>query len=269
MNITDYQPPVAKLLDYGDCHNHKKWCDYVRELNLEAKHIPELIKMATDEKLSQSSLNSKEVWSPVHAWRALGQLKAIEAFKPLLSLLNNRDDDWISGDFPVLCTLIGKDSIPLLKEFLADSSNNLYARSDAAQCLEAICYEYPKTRESNIAILTQELEKFKVNDPTMNALLICNLLDLEAVETIDVIERAFKSNRVDIFITGDLEDVRVDFGLQTRKEPRNRRFSEKQIFDSLFPVTRKTKKTKGFGSIQSDNRKKKSRKSFGKTKKRK
>ena len=163
MSITDYQPPVAKLLDYGDCHNHKEWCDYVRELNLEAKYIPELIKMATDEKLSQSSSDSKEVWSPVHAWRALGQLKAIEALKPLLSLLNNRDDDWISKGFPTLCTLIGKDSIPLLEEFLADSSNDLYARSDAAECLEAICYEYPETRESNIAIITLLINGFKAS----------------------------------------------------------------------------------------------------------
>ena len=122
MSITDYQPPVAELLNYGECRDYRKWRNYVRELNLEAKHIPELIKMATDEELNLADSNSKEVWSSLHAWRALGQLKAIEALKPLLNLLNNRDDDWISGDFPTLCTLIGKDSIPLLKEFLADSS---------------------------------------------------------------------------------------------------------------------------------------------------
>ena len=267
MSISDYQLPVAELLNYGDCRNHKKWCDYVRELNLEAKHIPELIKMATDEELSLVDSDSKEVWSPVHAWRVLGQLKAVEALEPLLSLLNNRDDDWISGDFPTLCTLIGKESIPYLEEFLADSSNNIYARSNAAESLEAICYKYPETRESNIAVITQELEKFKANDPTLNALLICNLLDLEAVETIDVIERAFKANRVDTFITGNWSDIQVDFGLKTRDEVRSSHLSEKQIFNSLFPATRKTKVAKGFGSIQSDNRKKKSRKSSGKRKK--
>jgi hypothetical protein len=94
------------------------------------------------------------------------------------------------------------------------------------------------------------------------------LLDLEAVETIDVIERAFKGNRVDTFITGDWEDVQVDFGLKTREEVRSSRLSEKQIFDSLFPATHKTKVAKGFGSTQTDNKKKKSRKSSGKRKKR-
>jgi hypothetical protein len=263
MSITDYQSPVAELLNYGDCRNHRKWCNYIRELNLEAKHIPELIKMATDEELSLADSDSKEVWSPVHAWRALGQLKAVEALKPLLGLLNN-DDDWISSDFPTLCTLIGKDSIPLLKEFLADSTNNLYARSNAAECLKAFCDEYPEACESNIAIIAQELEKFKVNDPTLNAFLICNLLDLEAVETIDVIERAFKGDRVDISITGDWEDVQVAFGLKTRKKVRSSLLSEKQIFDALFPAPRKTKVAKGFGSTQTDSKKQKSRKSSGK-----
>ena len=94
-------------------------------------------------------------------------------------------------------------------------------------------------------------------------------MDLEAVDAIAVIERAFKANRVDIFITGDWSDIQVDFGLKTREELQSSRLTEKQIFDSLFPATGKTKTAKGFGSTQSDNRKKKSRKSSGKTKKRK
>ena len=55
--------------------------------HLEKKHIPELIKMATDEELNQGDSDSQVVWSPVHAWRALGQLKASEALEHLLGLL--------------------------------------------------------------------------------------------------------------------------------------------------------------------------------------
>ncbi len=58
--------------------------------------------MRRHDELSQAGSDSKEVWSPVHAWRALGQLKAVDALKPLLGLLTNRDDDWISDDFPTL-----------------------------------------------------------------------------------------------------------------------------------------------------------------------
>ncbi|MDJ0647420.1 MAG: DUF1186 domain-containing protein [Xenococcaceae cyanobacterium MO_188.B19] len=267
MSISDYQSPVSELLAYGDCRNYKEWPNYVRELNLEEKHISELISMATDDELSQAGSDSQEVWSPVHAWRALGQLKAVEALEPLLGLLANRDDDWISGDFPTLCTLIGLEAIPYLEEFLADTSNNLYARIDAARSLEAISHQYPQTRQSNIAAIAGELEKFRDNDPTFNALLICELLDLQAVETIETIEQAFKENLVDTLITGYWEDIQVEFGLKTCDEVPNRRFSEKQKHASLFSSTRQTKSPKGFGSTQSNTKKKKSRKSSRKRKK--
>ncbi len=268
MSISDYQPPVAELLNYGNCRNYQEWPNYIQELNLEEKHIPELIKMVTDEELNQADSDSREVWSPVHAWRALGQLKASEALEPLLGLLNNRDDDWISTDFPKLCTLIGVEAIPFLKEFLADSSNHFYARSDAAESLVAISNEYPETRESNITAIAGELEKFRDNNPIFNGFLISNLVDLKAVETINIIEQAFKANLVDTFIMGDWEDVQVEFGLKTREEVPVRRFSEKQFLDSLFSATRQNKVVKGFGSTKSNTKKKKSRKSSSKRKKR-
>ncbi|MEL6910527.1 MAG: hypothetical protein AAFR62_11515 [Cyanobacteria bacterium J06629_2] len=205
--------------------------------------------------------------SPVHAWRALGQLKALEALKPILGLLANRDDDWISGDFPTLCTLIGLEAIPLLKEFLADAANDLYARIDAAQGLEAISHEYPETRESSVAAIVGELDKFRANDPTFNALLICLLIDLEAVETIKTIEQAFKANRVDVFVTGHWADIQVEFGLKTRDEVQSRLFSSNPIWNPLFDSTPQVKSSKGFGSNQSQTKKKKSRKSSGKKKK--
>jgi HEAT repeat protein len=267
MSISDYQPPVSELLAYGDCRNYQEWPNYVQELNLEEKHISELIKMATDEELDKAGSDSNEVWSPVHAWRALGQLQAKDALKPLLGLLANRDDDWISSDFPTLCTLIGLDSIPLLQEFLADSSHNFYARGDAAQSLEAISHKYPQTRESNVAVIAGELEKFINNDPTFNALLIGILVDLQAVEAIDIIKRAFQADRVDTFFAGDWEDIQVELGLKTRDEIPSRRFSEKQILASLFSSTRQTKSQKGFGSTQSHTKKKKSHKSSKKRKK--
>ena len=234
MSISNYQFPVSELANYGDCRKYQEWPNYVQELNLEDKHIPELIRMATDEELNQAGSDSKEVWSPVHAWRALGQLKAHSALKPLLGLLNNRDDDWISSDISTLCSLIGLKSIPLLKEFLADTSNNFWARADAAQALEAISHKYPETRESNITAIAQQLEKFRDNDETFNALLIGILVDLQAVEAIKIMEEAFKANQVDTFVTGDWEDIQVEFGLKTRDEVGEHRFSSEQILTPLF-----------------------------------
>ncbi len=268
MSIADYQSPVSKLLNYGDCRNYKEWPNYLQELSLEEKHISELIRMVTDEELNQADSDSKEVWSPVHAWRAFGHLIAGEALVTLLGFLINRDDDWISTDFPTLCTLIGVEAIPYLEKFLADSSNHFYARSDAAESLVAISNKYPETRESNIAAIAGELEKFRDNHPIFNGFLISTLVDLQAVETINLIEKAFKANLVDTFINGDWQDVQVQLGLKTRDEIPVRQFSKKQKQASLFSATRQTKKVaKGFGSSQSNTKNKKSLRSSGKRKK--
>ena len=80
----NYSSPVSQLLTYGDCRELDcyKWPNYL-ELGLNVEHIPELIQMATDEALYQTSVESLESWSPIHAWRTLAQLKAKEAIEPL------------------------------------------------------------------------------------------------------------------------------------------------------------------------------------------
>jgi len=81
---TSYQPPVDKLLTYGESNlmTPDKWPDY-QELGIGPEHIPDLIQMATDEELNEADVESREVWAPTHAWRALGQLRAVEAVEPL------------------------------------------------------------------------------------------------------------------------------------------------------------------------------------------
>ena len=91
---TTYSSPVDKLLTYGDCRDFREWPDYL-ELGLTQEHIPELIRMGTDEELNWADSDSLEVWAPVHAWRALGQLQAEEAIEPLMNLFHELEDsDW-------------------------------------------------------------------------------------------------------------------------------------------------------------------------------
>ncbi len=262
--MSDYQPPIAKLLEYGECHFNQDWLNYVEELQLEEQHIPELIKMATDENLNHAHPESQEVWSPVHAWRALGQLKALEALEPLLELLDREpDDDWISIDFPHLCPRLGKECTPLLETFLADSSRDVFARITVADTLKTVAEQYPETLESTVATLVGELEKFRENDPGLNGFLIGALVDLQATETIKTIRRAFQADRVDSFVIGDWEDVQVELGLKTRRKIQEQPVSDLEDFTSLLPEQpemNQTKVNKGFGNTQkkkSRNRKKK------------
>lgn len=75
MTSDSYPPPVDKLLTFGDCRKLPERPNYL-ELGLGPEHIPALIRMATSEELNHADSESSEVWAPVHAWRALGQLRA-------------------------------------------------------------------------------------------------------------------------------------------------------------------------------------------------
>lgn len=75
-----------------------KWPDCLG-YGLTEEHIPELIRMATDPELNNADSESSEVWAPLHAWRAFGQLRAEQAIEPLAGLLN-MDDDWVSDELP-------------------------------------------------------------------------------------------------------------------------------------------------------------------------
>ena len=219
MSTTDYQFPVDLLLSYGDCRHFKTWPDYPQELELTVDHIPELIAMATDESLYSSDPDSLKVWAPVHAWRALGQLQADAAIAPLVNLLDNRDNDWLSSELPEVLRLIGPSSSPVLIQFLANASHNLWARADAAQCLVTISRQYPQAQEKCIDAIIHPLEDFQQNDPTLNGLLISYLIELRAVKAASLIERAFASFCVDLYVAGDWDDVQLELGLKALSLP--------------------------------------------------
>ena len=219
MHNADYAPPLDKLLTYGDCRDLRDWPDYLA-LGLRPDHIPDLIRMATDDDLSQADSESLEVWAPAHAWRALGQLRAEAAVTPLLGTLRRIDEqqnDLVAEDLPEVFGLIGPIGIPALAIYLADRRHKPYARVAAAHSLKAIGQRHPSSRAECVAALTRQLEQFGENDPTINSFAISYLMDLKAVEAAPVIERAFNAQRVDISVMGDWEDVQIDLGLKAQR----------------------------------------------------
>ena len=221
----EYSPPVDQLLTLGDCgETTQKWPDYPA-LGIGPEHVPDLIRLATDRELIWADLEGLEVWAPIHAWRALGQLRAEAAIEPLMRLFHELEDDelsgsydWIMEEMPEVYGLIGPAAIPALTAYLADESHGLYPRTTALNCLEKIGKEHPDTRAECVAILTRQLEQFDKNDPELNAFLIGSLIGLKAVEVASVIERAFVGGRVDEFIAGVWEDVQVELGLKVARD---------------------------------------------------
>src|SRR4051794_35144213 len=117
--MSNYPPPVRALLSRGKPRSQREWDDYLA-LGLTAEHIPDLIRMAVDPELNEGDGDSREVWAPLYAWRALGQLRAVEAIEPLLDLfteLEEDGDDYAVGDMKPLFALIGPPSIPALAAY--------------------------------------------------------------------------------------------------------------------------------------------------------
>ena len=87
----------------------------------------------------------------------------------------------------------------------------------AVKCLEEIAKRNPSSRDECIGILVHRLDCGAENDPTVNSFLISALIDLEAVETMDIIRHAFDKQVVDLSVAGDVEDVEMELGLRTRR----------------------------------------------------
>jgi len=223
MEDYDYSDPVAGMIKLGKPEDLKGWLDY-QDLGIRREHIPDLIRLVLDKRLTSSDVNDSALWAGVHAWRALGQLEAEDATEPLIQLfawIDAKDDDWVLEELPVVFGMIGRSAIPLLADYLADQEHALFGRIAAAHALSEIGVREAEARQDCVAILSAALERFDEEDPTINAFLVSYLIDLKAVETAPLMERAFDAGRADVAVLGGWEDVQVELGLREGpEEPR-------------------------------------------------
>ena len=212
--------PVLRLLELGNPNSVKDSPIY-RDLRITAEHLDELSQMAIDIDLLDSEVDTH--WAgPIHAWRMLGELEIPEAIGPLVQALQEMSEellDWAGDEFSIILARIGPSGIPALTRLIANTKASEYSRWNAARCISAICKQHPESRSDGVAVLTQQLEKFATNDPDLNAILVVNLvIDLRALESIAVIEKAFQAGRVNEDFMGDWDEVQVELGLKEQSE---------------------------------------------------
>jgi hypothetical protein len=244
----NYSSPVDQLLTYQEPVFEKPgdWPDYL-QLGLGPEHIPELIRLTTDQSLfevAEEEEDDRRWGGPIHAWRALGQLHAEAAIEPLLSLFQiQKDDDWVMEELPEVFGMIGPAALPSLKTFLADESNDEWARIHASSCIEKIGVYSPEARSACIEILSNQIEAllaketFGEIDYGVNTFLILALTKLQAREVAPLIERAFQADRVDESVMGDWPEVQYELGLLSPEEAeqiRVRRLSQRTAIFSTF-----------------------------------
>ncbi|PZV00187.1 MAG: hypothetical protein DCF32_18010 [Leptolyngbya sp.] len=230
MSISTYEPPVAELLSYGEAEGNtsKDWPNYVQDLGLTAEHVPALIQMVQDEQLWElfmgnfdkqddftdaGILPEEALWAPIHAWRSLGQLQAIEAIEPLAQVLQQHDLDWCWEELPQVFGLMGAGALAPLEDLLStkiDYNNKI----TLVEGFGAIVKAFPDLRDRTVEALTRQLSQFKNHHRTVNGALIAQLLDLKATEAVPVMEAAYEAKKVDEMFVGSWARVQIDLGLK-------------------------------------------------------
>jgi hypothetical protein len=211
-----YLPPVYRLLALGaEPARRRTWPDY-RPLGLEERHVPALIRMATDAALYAAPERDRAGWAPVHAARALAQLgaAAAAAAEPLLALLERRiENDWVLQEIPAVLGMIGPAAIPGATLMLFDEERDENARVAAADVLAGVGLHHPERADEAAAVLAKQLEDWPRQSPRLNAYLVMGLVDLGATDAAPLMEQVYAAGAVDVDLAGDWEDAQVDLGL--------------------------------------------------------
>lgn len=216
-----YPPPLDRLLGLGAVSaRRREWRDYTA-LGLTAEHVPDLLRMAADDRLNWADPEDPLVFAPLHAWRTLGQLRAPEAAAPLADLLLRYEDHWAKETIPRALGMIGEPSLEPARALLADEAADTYTRIAAAGALHEVAVAHPELRDRAVALLAERLRAWPDQDESLNGFLIDYLVELRAVEAAPLMQAAFEAGRADPAIRGDWEDVQIALGLlKQRLTPR-------------------------------------------------
>ncbi|HEY4718935.1 MAG TPA: DUF1186 domain-containing protein [Anaerolineales bacterium] len=213
MNM-NYSEVVQQCFRRGE-PDWKDWDDYLA-LGFTPAHVPELIHILenTAQIWDQVGEEDPSEWAPIHAWRGLAQLGAVEALPAMLRLHETEgENDWVGEEIPEALAKLGPSVLGDLREYHCNPKNEPWTRIAVAHALELMSNQHPESRPDCVAILCAGLDLFEQNDETVNGFIISYLADINAPETAALVERAFQSSRVDLSIMGDYEEFQIAVGL--------------------------------------------------------
>lgn len=211
---TFYPPPLDRLLKLGaEPARRRTWPDY-RTLGLEERHVPALVRMATDPELHAAPERDPVVWAPVHACRALGQMEASEAAAPLLALLEQRAEDfWVQEEVPAVLGMIGRAALHGATLLLFDEGKADDLRITAGAIITNVALEHPDHRDEAAAVLAKQLEDWAHQSRELNAFLIAELVALGETAAAPLMQAVYEAGAVAPTDYRDWREVQVALGL--------------------------------------------------------
>jgi hypothetical protein len=216
-----YQLPVAPLLqlDIPTSWN-KPWLDYGATCGLTVADIPELTRLVWDEEpVHFEELDATSDWV-VHAFRGIVQLDPVVGLNLYLMLLDAfPEDDWLCEEFFGIARYVGAEAIEPVSDFLANHRKNEWSRIATANLLEELAQVRPEIRNSCVAVLMDQLKRYRQEvDNTVYSSLIGNLVQLKAVEAVDLIGDVFAHREVDEFVMGSWPWIQVELGVKRESD---------------------------------------------------
>jgi hypothetical protein len=160
----------------------------------------------------ESETGDPRSWTRLHALctlQLLGDAARI-GIEPLLSLLDD-DDDYVHEASTFYYAAMGEPAIEPLAKALMDGDEDTYYRAGAGSALAEIGDQHPELRDRVITVIEQAL-LLEQEDKAAVALLITNLLDLDARDSLPIIEKAFQEERVDLSVV-QMPEVEEHFEL--------------------------------------------------------
>ena len=209
---------------------------YVEVYGLTDADVSDLIQLAVEDDLDWQ--DDFECYAPIHACRALGQLRAESAIQAMIALLADHDNDWFMEELPVIFGMIGPAAIPALAVYINSTQTSVWSKVAASGGLEQIVSRHPDYRDECVALITDVLSRHQHQPPELNGNLVGRLLDLQAVESVDVIEKAYKEGPMDEMVCGSWARVQIELGLATADDftAEELRHKEPEWMDSIKAI---------------------------------
>ncbi len=206
------------LFTLGEANrNRNDWPNYLQH-GFDQNDVPALLELVADQSLHTAPSDSMQIWVPLHAWRTLGQLRNDASVLPLLGLFDELvEDDWALSELPKVIGMIGEAALEPLATYIAEQDHDEFSRVMAVDSLCEIAKHHPALRDEVITHYKHYLHHPDTTVDTLNGLLVCCLLDLDAKELIDEIRALFNQQCVDISCAGDLEEVEIELGFRTER----------------------------------------------------
>lgn len=207
--------PYSILYELGPI-DPKLWPDYLSLATFDDSHIPTLIQLATHVEFITAMPDTQAYWTAVHAWRTLAQLRAEEAIEPLLKafpLMDHVDNDRATSEIFSVLAQIGPASLTRIADFLADPRYGDWPRIHLTFTLSEMPVYYPASQQRCASIAAAQLTSFEQQDRIYNGYLVRVLLDLSAVQHIEVINQAYRADKVELSHHGDWQAVHIKLGL--------------------------------------------------------